>query len=904
MIQSCSPLQAKAYFGQTDYFLNDQESPGYFYGRLAARLGISSLATRQVFAALCDNLHPLTAKPLTPRTTENRTVGYDISFHPPKSVSVLHVLAHDDHILKAFQTSVQETMLDVEKDMQTRVRCNGQDEDRKTEELLWTEFIHQTARPVSGFVPDMHLHAHCFTFNVTWDLVEQRLKAAQFRDIKRDMPYYQARFYKRLSDQLIQLGYQVRPTKQSFEVVGVPQNVIRLFSKRTSLIERYAKEHGITNALELDQLGAQIRNKKQKSLSLSQLKQDWRDQIFALGMSDASEGNAPLRYAPPQPKPVLLASQCLDHALALRLERASVVQDRRILATAYQHSLGHPDLTLEIITDVFKRDDRIITVMEHGKPLCTTRQVLSEEQQMVNFARQGQGALIPLYRKPPALELKGEQAQAVKHVLTTCNRVSIIQGRAGTGKTTLMKEAVRFIEQSGKKVILTAPTAQASRGVLQSEGFEAETVAKLLSNSQLQAQLKDNVLWVDEAGLLGTKDMSALLELTIKQNARLILSGDTRQHAPVLRGDALRILNTVAGIPSAQVSQIFRQKQPLYREAVQQLSEGHIKQAFERLGELKALNVIDPLTGFEPLAKAYVEVIQTGKTALAICPTHQQGVFVTDAIRQRLRDVGRISEKEYLIPQLINQSSTEAEKKDCRSYQRGQTIQFNQTVGNIRRGARCVVKTISNLNVEIAQENGDISLLPLESSSQFEVYQNATLSLSVGDQIRITRNSKTHRLYNGQMLEVIGISETGDIQVKNRTSKLVYTLPRDFGHISHAYCLTSHASQGKTVDEIFIAQPAASFVATNLNQFYVSVSRARHRVHIYTDDIDGLINQSAQAGDRTSALELLARPIHEQVEQVVRQQQLNQGKLQKQSPVNPSEQSSLKGLVHVAKLRL
>ncbi len=168
----------------------------------------------------------------------------------------------------------------------------------------------------------------------------------------------------------------------------------------------------------------------------------------------------------------------------------------------------------------------MIHVQEAGQTLCTTREVLSQEQRMVQLARKGQGKLRPLYSEPPPIALSGQQADAVRHLLTTTNRVSIIRGAAGSGKTTLMQEAVKHLEAAGKKVTVVAPTAQASRGVLKDEGFDqADTVAKLLVDKERQHQLTGQVLWVDEAGLLGTQDMSALLELATQKNARLILGG-------------------------------------------------------------------------------------------------------------------------------------------------------------------------------------------------------------------------------------------------------------------------------------------------------------------------------------------------------------------------------------------
>ncbi|WP_223834264.1 MobF family relaxase [Spirosoma profusum] len=880
MIQSSSAGQAREYFNsslrRSDYYLNGQEHPGLLCGWVAARLGIEGPVTKNTFHALCEHINPITGKSLTPRKKDNRTVGYDINFHSPKSVSILHALTDDNHILDAFQASVQETMLDIETDAQTRVRKNGKDEDRPTGELLWADFIHQTARPVDGAVPDPHLHCHSFVFNVTWDAVENQFKAGQFRAIKQDMPYYQARFHKRLADKLVELGYRIRRTDKAFEIAGVPEHIIDLFSKRTNEIGQIAKDLGITTPAELDQLGARTRAKKQKGLTMTQLKQAWRKQIHELGMRDKGEDEQPIRFASIKPMAAPSSKQCVDHALSMRFERVSVMHDRRILEVAYRQSLGHPSLTVDQITERFASDKRIIRVKDGTKTLCTTKEVLREEKHMVSLAQQGKGKLPPLYMAAPTIALEGEQYEAVSHVLTTLHRVSIIRGRAGTGKTTLMKEAVRLIAETERKVTVVAPTAQAARGVLREEGFsEADTVAKLLSSTELQNRLLDGVLWVDEAGLLNTQEMTALLQLVIQKKARLVLSGDTRQHASVIRGDALRILNTIAGIKSAEVSRIFRQRNLDYRKAVQALAENKVSEAFTVLDSMGAIRTIDPVNPSAVLADDYLSALKKGNSALVISPTHQEGERVTTAIRDKLREAGRIAVEETMVSQLVNTNMTQAEKSDHRNYRVGQVIQFNQTVAGIERGSRWSVQSMTNGRVDIQDAYGKKDALPLERYEQFDVYRKTEIALSKGDKVRITRNgydANKKRLTNGQMLDVIAIESNGALRLHNKASKATYNVPASFGHIAHGYCLTSHAAQGKTVDEVFIAQPTSTFAATNLNQFYVSVSRARDGVHIYTDDKAALLAHASELGDRLSALELVKRtkPSQKAVEHMIR----------------------------------
>ncbi|MCH5716696.1 ATP-dependent DNA helicase [Niabella hibiscisoli] len=518
-------------------------------------------------------------------------------------------------------------------------------------------------------------------------------------------------------------------------------------------------------------------------------------------------------------------------------------------------------IAISDIEKSFKADKRILRIKDKHKIVCTTQEALAEEKSMVALACHGKGALMPLYRHTPKLGSKGQQAEAISHVLTTSDRVSIISGRAGTGKTTLMKEAVSMILNKGKRVFVVAPTAQASRGVLRDEGFsDAETVAKLLASSSLQKQLKRQVLWVDEAGLLGTKDMTALLRIVTEQDARLILSGDTRQHASVIRGDALRILNTVAGIKSAQVNRVYRQTCENYRKAVEAISRGQIKDGFDRLAVMGAVQSIEADKLADTLADDYMQALQAGKTVLAVSPTHDQGRAVTFAIRERLKESGKLNGCDKTVQRLINCNLTHAEKQDIRNIRIGAIIQFNQNQAQIKRGSRWEVTGTKNKALILRNDQGEIEEFCCEKKNNaFDVFRTENLPLAEGDQIVITRNGKDQdrkRLNNGQTFTVKRFDKNGSIIVTNTSSKVSYKLAENFGHFNHAYCVTSHSSQGKTCDAVFIAQPSATFAASDMKQFYVSVSRGREAVRIYTDDVQSLLDQVSHDGDRLSAIEL------------------------------------------------
>lgn len=863
MFQSQTVEQAKTYFNEAlskaDYYINEQEMNGRFRGKLAARLGVlDKIVERDIFHKLCDNIHPTTGENLTPRTVDNRRVGYDISFHCPKSVSILHAFANGDDILNAFRKSVDETMKEMEADMQTRVRIDGSNFDRDTGELLWTDFVHQTARPVDDNPPDPHLHCHCFTFNATWDSSEQRFKAGQFHNIKKDMPWYQARFQKRLADNIAKLGYGIRKTDKGFEVALIPDKAIQHFSKRTNAIGQVAQDLGITNPNELDQLGARTRGKKQSSLSMAELKKTWREQLKIEGIDERLKGEQKTTLKTSDP------SKSIDHALSHVFARKSVERERRIMAESYLHAIDTLGVTLDELDEAFRRDDQVYSVPDGKEHLCTTIPVQKEEKRMVELAKNMRGSGLPLimnFDENETKALNDEQQVAVRHILTSPDQLVMVRGGAGTGKTTMMKTAVQEIESTGKTVFAFAPTADASRDLLRSEGFDnADTVARLLKDADLQDQIQDQVIWVDEAGMLGTKDMADILELGKELNAKVILTGDPRQHTAVQRGDAMRILRQVAGIPIPSVNRIYRQKGKVYREAVESISEGNIYSGFKTLDKLGSIEEIESKDVSTKLADEYMRAEHENRTALVISPTNEQAGLVTNGIRERLKQAGKLEGKDRIYTRLKNLYLSDAQKSDSRVYQKGMVIQLHQNMPGLKKGARLIVEDVNSETVHLKQGNKSFTL-DRERASNFDVYRSFELKLSKGDKIRITKNgfdNNGKRLNNGKILEVSGFDGKGNIrlQTPNRKNGTTYQISQDHGNLNHAYCITSYASQGKTVDRVLIAQPSATFPASNMKQFYVSVSRGREAVKIYTDDKKDLLQTIHKEGDRMSVHEL------------------------------------------------
>jgi conjugative relaxase-like TrwC/TraI family protein len=847
--QQDSAKDAKRYYATADYYSQGQELVGQWGGKGASQLGLEGTVDQFSFERLCDNLNPKTGEPLTVRTRSERTVGYDFTFSVPKSVSLLYALSGDQDILAAFRGAVDETMREMEAEMKTRVRRGGKDEDRTTGNMVWAEFIHTTSRPVDG-LPDPQLHAHVFAFNTTWDEEERRWKAGQFRELKRDAPYFQAAFRVRLANRLQDLGFGVERKRDDFEIAGVPKDVLKRFSRRTALIEKVAGERGITDPDRKAELGAETREKKGSPLDWQSLRKEWNARLSDKEREIVAAAHRRERAAT---RPQRGEGLAVDHAIEHSFVREAVVPERKLLTEALKRGIGAmkvEDVTREMAKRPLIRNDVA------GRRMATTKEMLALESRLTDFARQGRGRYRPLGdpARPCSRDWFNDgQKAAVRHVLGSRDRVMIIRGVAGTGKTTLEQEIGEALAEAGKPVVALAQSVKASREVLRQEaGFAtADTVAMFLKDEQMQEAAKGGVILIDEASQLGTRDMLQVFEAAERLGARVLLVGDKRQHRSVTAGEPLKLLEEKAGLPVALVTEILRQ-QGNYKKAAGLLSEGRTEEAFEELDKLGWIKQVPDADRDKQLAAAYLAAVAEKKrggkhkSALVVSPTHAEADRITAAIRDGLKADGKLI-GERVINRWIPTRLTDAQKADAAEYEPGYLLQFHQNAKGYQKGSRLVV--------------GEGAEPPTHLAQRFEVYRPAQLVLAVGDRVRITAGGKTrdgkHRLSNGSLLTVQGFTRRGDIIVDRG-----WVIDRDFGHLTHGYVVTSHASQGVTVDKVFVGVSSESFPATYQRTAYVAVTRGKEQAQIFTDDRKELLRAVNRLDEPLSATDLVESTHH------------------------------------------
>ncbi|PZR72836.1 MAG: hypothetical protein DLM52_12175 [Chthoniobacterales bacterium] len=358
---------------------------------------------------------------------------------------------------------------------------------------------------------------------------------------------------------------------------------------------------------------------------------------------------------------------------------------------------------------------------------------------------------------------------------------------------------------------------------------------------------------------------SILIHLVQEHRGRLILSGDSRQHGPVEASDALRAIERYSGLGAAELVEIHRQNPrrgqtpserkriELYRKAVEAAAARNLPQSFRKLEELGAITECDLASVGERLTNSYLEFVARGESAIVVSQTCAEVRAVNETIRERLRRDGALSGNESRITTLEQVDLTAAQKLDLRHYPLGSVVVFNRDFRDCARGdqAKIVGHTDKRLVLEI---DGRVHQLPTNHLDKINVCLPLVLDLCAGDKLQLKTNGATaegRRIANGEIVSVARVLASGAIRLKDGR-----VLPPHYRQLQRGYAVTSYSSQGKTVDHVLFSDSAVR-AASSAQQWYVTISRGRRSVRIFTPDKEQLRRAIMRSGERELALDLV-----------------------------------------------
>jgi ATP-dependent exoDNAse (exonuclease V) alpha subunit len=531
-----------------------------------------------------------------------------------------------------------------------------------------------------------------------------------------------------------------------------------------------------------------------------------------------------------------------------------VVLEHELLAAALSNRPGEMDLP-RLKRQLHQSSELVRT--EQG---LSTHKILETELSLIQTVNAGCDAAAPLNPTHQTADwLSEDQQRAVLHVLRTSDRITGIRGLAGTGKTTALHELVAACREARIEPLFCAPTTAAT-DVLRKERFEAVTLQSLLLSKPLLS--KRNLVVLDEAGAVGIDDMKRLFDLA--KDCRVILSGDTGQHASVTRGDALRILERHSHFQSGQLTRIRRQRRAEYRKAVELAAQKRTTEAFAQLDRIGAVAEFsgDKLHG--SAAQSYLQALGQNKSVLLVAPTWVEIEAVTEKVRTTLKSSGRLADEEKEFQVFDSLSWTEAQKSDARQYRHGMAIRFHRGKGVFNKDETLQVVAIANDSLKVQRADGSESLFPLgRGAGSFDVGEERKLKVTVGDKLLLQANRRK-QFVNGELVEVKAVQGESLVLADGRI------IPADYRTFTHGYAITSHAAQGKTADEVLIVVSSRSLPAVHQEQFYVSISRGRDACRVFTDDKDLLRSHVTHSSVRVAAIEVMSSQRRRFIQTIVR----------------------------------
>jgi conjugative relaxase-like TrwC/TraI family protein len=874
--------QAEHYYSKSDggYYLDAHDLHREWGGKAAEELGLTGPPDYEQFKRLINGLNPHTGEQLTAKLIDGRIPGWDVTATLPKGVTTA-LEQGDERVQELIWNAGRRVMAELEQMATTRVRKGGRQEDRLTQNLLWYGKEDAETRPTKeDGMPDWDRHIHFVIFNETLDPVEQAWKAVKFRPIMDLRKWFSMRFDMYMAHGLGELGYEIESKYKaddkggrkyySWDIVGIPESVIRKNSRRSAEVDTAEKETvkkikkrdpdapDTLSVVARDKLGGTSRLSKRKDLTLEEERAYWNSRIteeegkqIAETIERARKGLNPA-FEP-------LAEPGMRYALDHHFYRHSVYGYKPLLITAMEKAIGGA-LPQEIEAEAGRQGVLQGSLWVDGKELrgyATTRDVLAQEDRIKAFGQEGRGKFAPVggdqavdVRKMAGLS--GDQQAMVRHIRQSFDQMLLAYGGAGTGKTHALKIAFEGIN---KPLAMLAPSADASRDVLRRDFPEANTVAKFLGDKKWQQRLKNGVIAIDEAGLLPIRELEQACDVARKLNARLILIGDPKQHKAVARhGNMLRVLHEYAGLPVVELKEIQRQKGD-YAEGVAAIRDERWEEGdgiFRKLGWIVEGKGHGKLIAEYASALKELKRVKEGgewklvpKTVLVVDPTHKDGDQLSEELRRLRKADGLIEGKERVVPRLIPLGWSPAERGDERHYSGDEVVQFFHNTGPFKAGKRI---TAAELLPQLRRVNPE----------HFQVYTQASLPLAKGDTIRITAGGKTkdgHEVDNGRIDTIGGFTEDDDPILSNG-----WVLGKNFGHLKHGLVTTSVSSQSKTHDIVLASMNRASAAAIGAEQAYVTASRGRERGMIFTDMPRRELLEAVRKKDmRVSATELMAR---------------------------------------------
>ena len=697
----------------------------------------------------------------------DRSPGVDLTFSVDKSISSLWAIADVEmrQSIEAMAVSAARAALEdsvLRYCSYTRVSSNGVS--RAVEaDLMGATFVHGTSRE-----NDPQLHVHCTIFNAARTLEDGRWRAHH------QYPVYS---WKKATGALfraymawdLQQGFGVRIERygsnaEFTRIEGMPEDLQAFWSKRRKAIMARAGELGIPslgNASRMAGVNKLTRAGKSHDNDPEVRHRRWREEsagfcerealIEAVTGHEVEVSREAIRELTDRLDD-LPAHLAREEAVFRRPDMveaaanaAAGLMGRDAVATAIERLRRNPEIER---LEPKKPTAESRAGMAHTEVYSTRHNLRLEQavKDMADVMAQDTGHGLPeeaVKQKVEALldqnyPLSQEQSLAIRHATVRGGRVAVIEGAAGSGKTTTLRPITDLHREHGYEIVPTAVawrTAVALGDDCDARPYCVDKLLKLAAKGHIEIGA-NTLIVVDEAGMLSTRQAHHILQLSERHGAKVVFAGDTRQQQPVEAGPGLRLIRDVAG--SVRVDRIRRQKPDLEDVLVHLHGETPEQARFragltsreERDSKLAGYEAMERKPVFTPWQVAVSEALRDGEASQAIEAWHA---------RNRLH---LCYDEEKTIGRLVDDWARHVKAEPGSS-----TVVLARTKAETR--------ALSWLMRErVLGDREDIKRAVIEVSRDLDGRVTEPLEIAVGDRLRIGATQWEKQLFNGTVVTV------------------------------------------------------------------------------------------------------------------------------------------------------
>ncbi|EPV8860802.1 conjugative transfer relaxase/helicase TraI domain-containing protein, partial [Escherichia coli] len=577
-----------------------------------------------------------------------------------------------------------------------------------------------------------------------------------------------------------------------------------------------------------------------------------------------------------------------EQAVSLAIPRAQQGQvhlsEITLLSEAVKSGQPLADVRTEIARQVSSGElIQLDSVAGAGNRILVPRVAYEMEKSIIRHIAEGKDAVQPLMSLTPASVLSGltaGQREATRTVLENTDRFMAIQGYAGVGKTTQFRAvmgALNTLSESVRpQVIGLGPTHRAVHEMREA-GVDARTLASFLSETRQAIQAGEtpdfrNVLFLtDESSMVGNRDMAELYQLVAAGGGRMVSSGDTAQL------QAVSTCPAIESIIAGQVETSLRQVDDVSllqvpRQAGAWIPEKSVMEIREsekepEQGQTAAQEALKP----EQLSPARTDIIAAIRDDwMGRTPEAQQQTLI----------MAELNADRHAINEAIH--AARHEKGDTGAEERTFTVLEPLRVpDNALRAAETFAEytgavammnerywTVADVNpqdgvVTLRNTDGESVLIsPQQNTAQdISLFTHHELTLSQGDRVRFTRSDTDRGYVANSLWEVAGFAQEGAIRFRQGEQEKIVdpqSMTED-RHIDLAYALTVYGVQGAS-ERFAIALTGTEGGRkrmASLESTYVTWSRAKEHVQVYTDNLEDWQQQVRQSDGGKTAHDLL-----------------------------------------------